>query len=416
MESLLSDLKNFLFAVDDSAAREIWNGAWFALSIAMVISFLLISFQRIYSKRRKAKWFYYDIAFQISSALCVFSAGSAVRAGYVWLLLHCENLGGVGQCPGLEMYAWSLSIGAVLAIISGICIIRILSPPEWAPWVWVTAAFTSIGGPVIFYAATRVLNFGVTPESMAIEGRYDPFLVILSIVVPMIAAYAALELIGHSREVEGYSAWTWTAAAAIAMGGGIWSMHFIAMLSFSLHGVPIGYDVMLTTLSLLIPMVVTLVGFLAIKDSYPGGFIPLIVSGTFIGIGIVTMHYTGMAAMRMPLVDIAYNPLLFGLSVLIAVVASISSVWVAFSGSIAVNIIERKILAAIIGGTAVAGMHYTGMAATTFHHKSRADISVVAINQTELALWVAGALALILITFISALVYDRRKRTSNLQS
>lgn len=407
--SLLDDLRYFLSAADDPSAREIWNGAWFALGTAMVFSFMLIAVQRIYNKRRKVGWVFRDTVFQLALALCTFSAASSLRAAYIWLLLHCENLYGVNQCPAVERLAGALSVGAIVAIISGVLIIRLLAPPEWNPWIWIAAALTAVSGPIVFYVATRALNFS-SSELAVIEGRYDPFLVVVSILVAIFAAYVALELIWHSREMIGErSSWLWTMLAAVAMGGGIWSMHFIAMLSFTLPGMLISYDVLLTTLSLVIPIVVTLVGFLAIKD-YASSIIPLVVAGLFISAGIVTMHYTGMAAMRMPFANMTYDPILFSLSVLIAVVASIASVWIAFSGDVGDTTLDRKVLAAIIGGIAVSGMHYTGMAATTFYMTPQGmSGNVAATDHTGLALWVTATSIIILAAFIGALFYVRRR-------
>lgn len=404
---------NVLSLLDDRTLMELWNGAWFALGLAMVTSFILIAFHRVLSRHRRTdRPIYRDMVFQSSIALCTFSAASSIRAGYIWMLLHCENLRGVNNCPFIEMNAWVLSVGAALAIVSGLCIIRIFTPSDWSPWIWISAALAAIGGPIVFYISTRGLNF-ISSQRMVIEGRYDPFLVIVSILIAICASFTALQLMERSREMFGYSSWLWTISAGVTMGGGIWSMHFIAMLSFTLRDTTIGYDVFTTAISLVIPMVVTLVGFLAIKGIHPGGFMPMFGGGLFIGAGIATMHYTGMAAMRMSFVDMIYDPMVFFLSVLIAVVASASSLWVSFSGDLGGSVMERKILAAIIGGIAVSGMHYTAMAATTFHMTDRIQWDQVdGINQTSLALGVTATSAVILAAFITALVYDRYRKVT----
>src|SRR5882672_1935129 len=129
---------------------------------------------------------------------------------------------------------------------------------------------------------------------MVVTGTYHPYLVVLSILVASVASYTALDLGGHVAAARGLARQAWLVAAAITMGGGIWSMHFIGMLAFAM---PMSYDIGLTTLSLVVAIAVTGVGFYVISRQ---GASPLrlVLSGIFMGLGIVAMHYTGMAAMR----------------------------------------------------------------------------------------------------------------------
>ena len=131
---------------------------------------------------------------------------------------------------------------------------------------------------------------------MIVTGTYDPYLVALSILVAAFASYTALDLGGHVATARGLARRVWLVAAAITMGGGIWSMHFVAMLAFIMP-TPMSYDIGLTTLSLMVAIFVTGAGFYVIsrKSASP---LRLVFSGIFMGLGIVTMHYTGMAAMR----------------------------------------------------------------------------------------------------------------------
>jgi NO-binding membrane sensor protein with MHYT domain len=164
---------------------------------------------------------------------------------------------------------------------------------------------------------------------MIVIGTYDPYLVALSFAVACLASYTALDLGGRIRGSRRWAQLAWLATAAIAMGGGIWSMHFIAMLAFFMP-MPVSYDLGLTLLSLVVAIGVTGFGFFMIgtRRVTELGFA---LSGIFVGIGIVSMHYTGMAAMRMP-ADVRYDPILVSLSVLIAIVASIGALrtWTAF--------------------------------------------------------------------------------------
>src|SRR5918999_3892289 len=148
-------------------------------------------------------------------------------------------------------------------------------------------------------------------------GTHDSALVALSILVATVASYTALDLAGRIRACSGWVSYAWLATAAVAMGGGIWSMHFVAMLAFSMPGMEVDYDVGLTVLSLVLPILVTGVGFFVVSRKEPSPT-ALGTSGLFMGLGIVAMHYTGMAAMRMT-ADLSYSSLWVSISVLIAI-------------------------------------------------------------------------------------------------
>src|SRR5258707_9011431 len=131
---------------------------------------------------------------------------------------------------------------------------------------------------------------------MVVAGTHDPYLVALSILVACFASYTALDLSGHAGAARGVARRVWLVAAAITMGGGIWSMHFVAMLAFIMP-TPMSYDIGLTTLSLMVAIFVTGGGFYVISRK-SASLLRLVFSGIFMGLGIVTMHYTGMAAIR----------------------------------------------------------------------------------------------------------------------
>src|SRR5207253_8723183 len=131
---------------------------------------------------------------------------------------------------------------------------------------------------------------------MIVTGTHDPYLVALSILVASFASYTALNLGGHVGAARGLARRVWLVAAAITMGGGIWSMHFVAMLAFSMP-IPMSYDIRLTVLSLVVAIFVTGGGFYVISRQSASP-LHLVLSGIFMGLGIVAMHYIGMAAMR----------------------------------------------------------------------------------------------------------------------
>src|SRR5882762_1876739 len=99
---------------------------------------------------------------------------------------------------------------------------------------------------------------------MVVTGTHDPYLVALSILVASFASYTALDLSGHAGVARGFARSVWLVAAAITMGGGIWSMHFVAMLAFIMP-TPMSYDIGLTALSLVVAMVVSGGGFYVIS-------------------------------------------------------------------------------------------------------------------------------------------------------
>ncbi len=238
---------------------------------------------------------------------------------------------------------------------------------------------------------------------MTVIGSYDSYLVALSILVACFASYTALDLGGRVRASHGWARGGWLAIAAIAMGGGIWSMHFIAMLAFIMP-MPVSFDVSLTALSLVVAIGVTGIGFYVI-GTRRATHIQLALSGLFMGVGIVAMHYTGMAAMRMP-THLHYDHLFVALSVFIAIGASTTALWLAFRTSV----IWQKAVAAVVMGIAISGMHYTGMAAAIFTAHSSVDQprGTASVAETNLALAVAGITFVILVCALIASLFDRQ--------
>ncbi|GGM49516.1 MHYT domain-containing signal sensor [Longimycelium tulufanense] len=150
----------------------------------------------------------------------------------------------------------------------------------------------------------------------------------------------------------------WTALGALAIGGvGIWLMHFIAMLGFTIPGAPIRYNAPVTALSALIAVVVVGMGLFAVTWG-PFRLWRLLLGGPITGFGVASMHYMGMAAVRFQ-GKLTYNDTLVMLSVLIAAVAATAAIWF----TIVVRGWPATIAAGFVMGVAVTGMHYTGMAA-----------------------------------------------------
>ncbi|WP_085665639.1 MULTISPECIES: putative bifunctional diguanylate cyclase/phosphodiesterase [Pseudomonas] len=197
-----------------------------------------------------------------------------------------------------------------------------------------------------------------------LTGSYSSSLVLISLCVAILASYTALDLTGRIATAKGRAACLWMGGGALAMGIGVWSMHFIGMLAFSLP-IDLGYDLALTAFSLLIAVLSS--GFALWLVSQPSlPWQQLALGALIMGAGIACMHYTGMAALRM-LPGIDYDPTLFGASLLIAVGASAAALWIAFRLRAHTPYVRQiRGLAAVVMGFAIVGMHYTGMAAANF--------------------------------------------------
>ncbi|MGV3654475.1 MAG: MHYT domain-containing protein [Noviherbaspirillum sp.] len=238
------------------------------------------------------------------------------------------------------------------------------------------------------------------------SGNYEFSLILVSILVAIFASYTALGLAGRIRESQGRTARFWIVGGALAMGTGIWSMHFIGMLAFKLP-IPVGYDFGITLLSLLLPILVSGIALWQISQSD----LPttrLLAGAILMGIGINAMHYTGMLAMRME-PGIRYDPPLFAASLLIAILASGAALWVAFRLRENVpRVWLLRAVAAVFMGSAIAGMHYTGMAAAHFLPGSVCLAASGGLSQETLATTIIIATLAILTVALLVSVYDAR--------
>ncbi|WP_173099476.1 MHYT domain-containing protein [Actinomadura verrucosospora] len=187
---------------------------------------------------------------------------------------------------------------------------------------------------------------------------YGPLTPTAAYLMSFVGSFLGLLCTSRARASTGRSRASWLSLAALAIGGtGIWVMHFIAMLGFSVSGMPIRYNVPITLLSCLTAIVVVAIGLFIIGFGGSGTGV-IVTGGVVMGIGVVSMHYSGMAAMNMS-GHIGYRPGLVVLSVVIALVAATAALWFCLR----VRGLWATAGAALIMGVAVTGMHYTGMAA-----------------------------------------------------
>ncbi|WP_189967296.1 MHYT domain-containing protein [Streptomyces avidinii] len=179
----------------------------------------------------------------------------------------------------------------------------------------------------------------------------------LSYVMASIGAALGLRCTVRALAATGASRRNWLLAAASTIGTGIWTMHFVAMLGFEVTGTEIHYNVPLTILSLLVAVLVVGAGVFAVgygKDRRRS----LVLGGLTTGLGVASMHYLGMAALRLH-GEISYDPLAVALSVAIAVIAATAALWAALNIKSPVAVA----VASLVMGAAVSSMHYTGMMA-----------------------------------------------------
>lgn len=197
-------------------------------------------------------------------------------------------------------------------------------------------------------------------------GSYNLWLVALSFTIALIGSYTALDLVGRIGKRRRASTWPWLVGGAIALGAGIWAMHFIGMLAFRLP-IPVAFDTGLTLLSMVIAVLASGAAIWIMSRREAMQRARLTVAATLIGVGIAAMHYTGMLAMRMN-PPITYAPSLFVASVLIAILATMVALSLPFWLAAAKTrwVVVSKLGSAVVMAIAICGMHYTGMAAAEF--------------------------------------------------
>jgi PAS domain S-box-containing protein len=198
------------------------------------------------------------------------------------------------------------------------------------------------------------------------EANYSPSLVILSVLVAILASYVALNLAYSVTQAKGRAQLAWLSCGAIAMGIGIWSMHFVGMLAFEMPGMEMAYDIPLMILSVVVAILASALALFVVSR-------PIVQSGSLISGGIAMaaaisgMHYIGMYSMRMA-ARIQWNIYLVLLSIAIALAASFGALTISIRLRNKPDRLSLLVLASVLMGIAISGMHYTGMLAATFIH------------------------------------------------
>jgi two-component system, sensor histidine kinase and response regulator len=243
----------------------------------------------------------------------------------------------------------------------------------------------------------------------ALPGSYDYGEVARSVLMAMAASYAALDLAGRVTAASGRARLVWLSGGAIAMGIGIWAMHFKGMLAFHLP-VPVEYR-WPTVLASVVVAIFASAFALYVSSRRKMGLVEALAGSVIMGAAIAGMHYIGMAAMRLPAVT-RYSPLLVACSILLAILFSLIALLMAFDLREETRwSVPRRLGSATVMGVAVSAMHYTGIAATTFVPAPTPALSY-AVNISSLAN--NGISIVTLIVIVAAIMtssVDRRART-----
>lgn len=229
--------------------------------------------------------------------------------------------------------------------------------------------------------------------------HYDFWLVLTSIATAFLASYAMLEVALRVRDVSAHSFRYWLTGGSAALGFGIWATHFIGMLACSV-GVPLAYDPALTLASM-VPAIIAAALALRLFRRRTGYYRAVFGGGVLVGSGIASMHFIGMAALKMS-PGLQYDPLLFVLSWAIAVAAAIAGLAMGHRLRSRAPKLIQKVLSAGVLGAAIVGMHYTGMAAAEFQPDSASRALASGLDTTTLAAGL-GVVTLLMIVLLIAI-------------
>ncbi len=246
-------------------------------------------------------------------------------------------------------------------------------------------------------------------ESLLYVGSYDPVWVVISVLLATFASYAALNAASRVENLhDTQSKLIWTLIGAFTLGIGIWSMHFIGMLAFNL---PCGiqYDPIITLISM-IPGILASGVALGVVWSHGKKHLSPLISSILLGAGIGTMHYTGMAAMRLD-GFVRYDPSLFALSIVVAI--SLSYLALHVKDGIVCLKTPCNVLVAVIMGSAVSGMHYTAMSAAYFVRGDVASLPPSLFTTNSLAILVAITTVFLALAALTLAAISRNREVTD---
>ena len=244
----------------------------------------------------------------------------------------------------------------------------------------------------------------------ALVGRYDLAIVMISILMSILSAYAAFLISERMRSAHVRAhCFVWLIIGALALGGGIWAMHFIGMIAYKMP-VASNYDVLTTVVSVVPAVLASFIVLFFPSDQTISGrkWLGLSIA---MGGGIGLMHYSGMAAIRMEAV-MRYDPMLFIVSIFVAIILAGVAIWLKrwADRHVDANVIfsGHLLIASIAMGCAIAAMHYTGMAAMYIFPDPMAHIQVAAWSADELVQGTATVVVLTVIVLFIAIEASRQ--------
>ncbi len=239
-------------------------------------------------------------------------------------------------------------------------------------------------------------------------GSYDHRLVVLSVLIAILSSYTALDLAGRVTASWGWPRLAWLISSATSMGAGIWSVYYIGILAFGLP-VQIQYDWPTALLSLLAGIFSSGVALIVVSRQKMGPLSTL-AGSIFMGSGIVAMHYIAMFSMRVAAMC-RYSPLLVALSVVLAIAGSWTALLLAFFfRDETPGRWKRKIASALLMAAAIAGMHYTAMAAASFTPSSTPPDLAHAVSVSALGIaGVSGVPVMVLVITLLTAIAERKR-------
>lgn len=250
------------------------------------------------------------------------------------------------------------------------------------------------------------------PESsgqVVLNCTHNPFLVLLAYLVACAASFATLDMaerVGHAENPASQRLWRWVGACCLS--GGIWAMHFIGMLAFQAP-IDIHYDLPTTLLSLLIAFIAAFVAMNTLSNARLSVW-QYVHTSICIGLGIATMHYVGMAAMRSN-AETHYQPMVFGVSILIAIGASAIALLLSHVLRNGSGVIHQmlKFTASLVLGAGIVSMHFTGMQSMSLVMPAGVPMQLSVNNDhLQLGLTVAVIALLVIGSSISAALADKK--------
>jgi diguanylate cyclase (GGDEF)-like protein/PAS domain S-box-containing protein len=348
------------------------------------------------------------------------SLGSLVMGAGIGAM-HYIGMEAIVLIPSMAYDWWWFTLSIVYAVAASAVALLIATRHPSTDTDSSNAKRKAVAAAVMGLAITGMHYMGMQaalfpPDSICVSGfqgqsrahEYQPWLVALSIAIAVMSAYTALDVSSRIAVSTGFRKTLWLAGGGLAMGMGIWSMHFIGMLALHLDQ-EVVYDKVITFVSMVPAVAASAFALFMVSR---GNVNPRIlgVGGLLMGSGIGAMHYIGMAGMRME-DSIRYDPTFFAISLLVAISASISALWIAFQHQSAENTGQfawRKFGSALIMGFAIAGMHYTGMTAAHFLPQGSGAATVGGLDSNYLAVFVGFSTFLVLVLAYVMAFYDAR--------